>query len=241
MTLFEYLSEQNSQIISEDDRDIQLNLLHSTFFRLGSRVRDFHNSNLIANIDSTKIELKQNDIGENYFDFSDYYKMMNGDIEIPENIKTLAIMYLGGILTANPGMQFEDYSKAPAKHVWAVENFVTIKEVMNGIVPEQAIGYLENTLINGNPEYYDMYVKRREKEDVNESQSMNQGQTQGQSKAYTKVLSNGGPMMIDYSNNQDQQDSKQAAFINAIFYPTLCFIAIIVVVVIYNCFTFLLN
>lgn len=241
LSLYEKLINMKHTMVTEEDNIFYLQWVHNTFSYLSNRMQNFHQAGLIPSINSKKIEEVANLQANRYFDFSEWFEIEDKDSEIHANIATIALLHLGIIITSSQGLGFEDYTeRLSEKYNWVRTNFDKIEQILTGIAPDNSMEYFRKVLVNGENMYYAEYMDKKASE--LEQNNSNMGQVQG-SQSQSKVLqyTNGKNTMMlgSIQEEQEHQNTKMAAFVNVIFYPTLLLVTGIILVVLYNCYLFL--
>ena len=178
--------------------------------------------------------LKGSEIGKEstgYFGFSNVAAMPDKterDSYIGRNVRDFAKFLLAARLTG--GSKYTEFSMYPDTHIKGMLNQYV--EVLNTMGDGLTAGYINEVFGVGRNVYYHDFLSEKKLD----SQSSSMGQT---TKANVKVKAL--PGFEGLREEQNTMVEKQAAFINAVYYPLIVLVISIVFFVLYTCLQFMIK
>lgn len=194
-------------------------IIEPTMQDLSEQLQRIHNSTPEYRIDHMNISNIGYDSEQARFCFCSFKPMKDKEQEVGEDKERFAKIFLGAFLSVETG-SVSDYTVLSSKDIREnIEQIVSVLEYQG-----KPTDYFKQVFINRDlSEYYHEHKNRME---------LGEGRNKS-GHAYQKSLPGISGETVTTENE------KQAAFINAIFYPTILLVMTIVLSILYKCFEFI--
>ncbi len=185
------------------------------FYNLSKKMKEAHNNGMAILYFSSN-----NIIYDNGFKFAYQDNFNNYNVEKRENSLSFAKLMLGTYLSLSTG--FKDFSNVSTE--WFQLNLNDICSSVNQ--GNDFYNYFNNVFNLGSDEYYCDYLDKKMQERRLDGAS--------NTNSYRKVLSNAASAFYEQSDEEENSDlfdyNNKTALINKLFYPSLLFCSLIIIV-----------
>ena len=160
----------------------------------------------VVNFDANNIKLYNGEL--NLSSFNDKVDYLDSGINTNGDKKDILEMCAIGICAYNGFTTFYTNNQFLA---YLVSNFDTFSE--NGNIPEDMLEYYQDVLVNGNIDYLNNYIYKKENANANSSQVSSNGYRLSKTTAIGKAF-----------------DDKEAAYVNVLLIPALAVLIYLIIV-----------